>query len=75
MTPKRPPTIDIPNVDLWEFFFERKQKPFPNHQREPYHGIRNTLPNVSQQYTVTQTRIAVTRMQMCEGQRNSLAQV
>jgi hypothetical protein len=24
------PTVDIPNVDLWTFLFERKDRPFPD---------------------------------------------
>jgi hypothetical protein len=24
------PKLDIPNLDLWAFLFERKEKPFPD---------------------------------------------
>lgn len=32
------PTVDIPDVDLWTFLFERKEKPFPDD-----HGRSKTL--------------------------------
>ena len=28
------PRIDVPNVDLWTFLFERKDKPFPDDKGE-----------------------------------------
>jgi len=29
------PPVDIPNVDLWTFLFERKNKPFPDDHGRP----------------------------------------
>jgi hypothetical protein len=28
------PQIEIPNVDIWDFLFERKDKPYPNEKGE-----------------------------------------
>lgn len=28
------PPVDIPNVDLWTFLFERKDRPFPDDKSE-----------------------------------------
>jgi hypothetical protein len=29
-TPSPFPTIDIPNVDIWDFLFERTDRPYPD---------------------------------------------
>jgi len=44
------PELDIPNIDLWAFLFERKDKPYPDNK------VIYTDPDSSRSYTYAQTR-------------------
>jgi hypothetical protein len=37
------PSIQIPDVDLWGFLFERKEKPFADDKGRPLHNFAHSL--------------------------------
>jgi hypothetical protein len=48
------PAVDIPNVDIWDFMFERKDRPFPDDKGKPIRSSVSSARDLAKAHFVLQ---------------------